>query len=272
MTEPLRTDPVTAPGASSAADQAARIDELLLAGLDQYFSDQYEQAINIWTRVVFLERRHNRARAYIERARSAMAERQRESEELMHRGVAAYHDGDTAAARSLLTRAIDQGGAADEALTFLQRLNRLEATAAVVRPLPSIGDAEVIAPRPLSSPPQRQWAMTALVCAVILSAIALGAAPLVSWVTTLRAGTRAANVALPAEPLPVVRSAERELARAQSLYAGGHLFDALRALDRIELGDPLHADADRLRGDIQRDLLAVATVSAPFPAEGQQRR
>lgn len=261
MTEPLRTDPATAPGVSSAADQAARIEQLLLAGLDQYFSGQYEQAINIWTRVVFLERHHNRARAYIERARSAMAERQRESEELLHRGVAAYHAGDTSGARSLLTKAIEQDGSADEALAFLQRLNRVEANA-TPRPISAIQEAPVVNATPLTVP-HRQWVMTWLVVAAILSAVALGAAPLVSWVTALRAGPGTASAVTPDEPLPVVRPPERELARARSLYAGGHLFDALHALDRIDIGDPLHADAERLRGDIQRDLLAVANASAP---------
>src|SRR5436190_17816616 len=56
----------------------SRIEELLLAGLDHYFNGQPEQAINVWTRVLFLDRAHARARAYIERARTAIAERQRE--------------------------------------------------------------------------------------------------------------------------------------------------------------------------------------------------
>ena len=50
----------------------------------------YEHAINVWTRALFLDRSHARARAYIERARSALAERQRESEELLQNGVAAF--------------------------------------------------------------------------------------------------------------------------------------------------------------------------------------
>ena len=73
-------------------------------------ADRYEQAINIWTRVAFLERGHGRARAYIERARGALAERQRESEELTHTGIAAYEAGDLQTARELLTRAVEQGG------------------------------------------------------------------------------------------------------------------------------------------------------------------
>jgi hypothetical protein len=47
------------------------------------------------------------------------------------------------------------------------------------------------------------------------------------------------------------------------LYAGGHLHDALRLLDRIGITDPVRADADRLRADIQRDLLAAASAGTP---------
>ena len=77
------------------------MEQLLLQGLDYYFGGAYESAIHVWTRVLFLDRGHDRARAYIERARGAQAERQRESEELLHRGVAAFDRGETSDARSL---------------------------------------------------------------------------------------------------------------------------------------------------------------------------
>src|SRR6185295_1398963 len=67
-----------------------------------------------------------RARAYIERARSALAERQRESEELLQNGVAAFRRGDGDEARRLLQAAIDSGAPSDEALAVLDRMNRLE--------------------------------------------------------------------------------------------------------------------------------------------------
>src|SRR5918999_5680170 len=125
MSDPLRTDAARAADGLVDTDKEARIEQLLLSGLDQYFAGQYEQAINIWTRVVFLERGHNRARAYIERARGALAERHRESEELLHRGIAAFNNGETDAARDLITRAVEQGGPHDVALVLLERLNRL---------------------------------------------------------------------------------------------------------------------------------------------------
>src|SRR5215470_18979770 len=93
-------------GAATAVDRDAKIEQLLLVGLDHYFSARYEQAINVWTRALFLDRNHARARAYIERARSAMAERQRQSEEMLQHGVDAFRRGDSAEARRLLKAAI----------------------------------------------------------------------------------------------------------------------------------------------------------------------
>src|SRR3954454_9567910 len=100
----------------------SRIEELLLAGLDHYFSGQHELAITVWTRVLFLDRSHARARAYIERARGAVAERHREGEELLQRGVAAFSGGDAQLARRLLTSAVERSARPEEALSLLERL------------------------------------------------------------------------------------------------------------------------------------------------------
>src|SRR5689334_5392380 len=126
MSDPLRTDLPRELQPASEAERDAKIEQLLLAGLDHYFAAQYEHAINVWTRALFLDRNHARARAYIERARSALAERQRESEELLHRGVAAFHRGESEEARRLLEAAMRRGAPSDEALAVLERLNRLE--------------------------------------------------------------------------------------------------------------------------------------------------
>src|SRR5256712_12938714 len=113
---------------ASHVDRDAKIEQLLLVGLDHYFAAQYDQAINVWTRALFLDRSHPRARAYIERARSAVAERQRQSEELLHTGVAAFQRGEGDEARRLLQAAIDGGAPTDEALAVLDRLDRLDTT------------------------------------------------------------------------------------------------------------------------------------------------
>src|SRR5256885_15342591 len=127
MSDPLRTDDLRALEAASDADRTAKIEQLLLVGLDHYFAAQYDQAINVWTRALFRDRTHPRARAYIERARSAVAERQRASEELLQNGVAAFQRGEGTEARRLLQAAIAGGAPSDEALAVLDRMDRLEA-------------------------------------------------------------------------------------------------------------------------------------------------
>ena len=102
MSDPLRTDPARALDGAPEPGRDAKIEQLLLLGLDHYFAAEYEQAVNVWTRALFLDRSHPRARAYIERARSALSERLRQSEELLHGGVEAFNRGDTGEARRLL--------------------------------------------------------------------------------------------------------------------------------------------------------------------------
>src|SRR5256714_7846780 len=118
MVDPLREED---PGSIS---RESRIEEMLLVGLDHYFSGQHELAISVWTRVLFLDRSHARARAYIERARGAIAERHREGEELLQTGAAAFARGDTDDARQLLMSAAERGARPEEALALLERLQR----------------------------------------------------------------------------------------------------------------------------------------------------
>ena len=108
------------------ADHVVKIEHLLLTGLDHYFRGRFERAIDVWTRVLFLDRSHARARAYIDRARAAVAERVRESEALLHAGVEACDRGDVTEARALLTTAIERGGAHDQVWTVLDRVERFE--------------------------------------------------------------------------------------------------------------------------------------------------
>lgn len=272
MSDPQRSHPGSAPGASAEADREFRIEQLLLSGLDHYFTGQYEQAINVWTRVVFLERGHSRARAYIERARSALAERHRESEEMVHRGVAAYNAGDVQQARNLLTQAVEQGGPHDLALVFLERLSRLESASLSPGSGGSIptDSTAAHAGRKTWNGGRRLWwiASGVLVSGSLL--VLLISSPLGSWLMNLQEDTPTGVTRPPAEPLPVIRSSETTLLRARAQYASGHLADALRILDRIGITDPLRGDADKLRADIQRELLAVGEAFVPAESGSPQ--
>jgi len=267
MADPRSIDPLESNDGPPDLDRDAKIDELLLAGLEQYFDGRYQDAINIWGRVLFLDRGHQRARAYIERARGALAELQRATEELVQEGVAAIDRGDGPAARRLLAAAVATGEPHDLAHTYLDRLDRhspppqdharprggaiaqveksgrlrLPGTARPVRALPIIGAAILVgllivfaASRDLLRPlVAREWRQVP-----------------------------AAGAAVTPDPLPAPRPSEVALGRAYDLYQSGHLKAALAALDGVSDADPLASEAARLKIEVQRILLESADAAA----------
>jgi len=269
MSDPLRTETSRLPEPASRAERDAKIEQLLLAGLDHYFAGQFDQAINVWTRALFLDRSHARARAYIERARSAQAERQRETEALLHDGAAAVRRGDCTEARRLVDAAKARGGAPDEVLALLERVERLELSARE-----ATGDAEVFeSPRlVLEEPGPRRspfaWAALGVFVVVIIAAGVFAVSstawgPLVERALSRRVDRSATTVpnAREAALLPTPRRSELALARARGLVSSGKLRDALPLLESIRLTDPERDEADRMRADIQRQLIALGPPS-----------
>jgi hypothetical protein len=266
MTDPLRTDRSPDAGEVPDRDRDARVEELLLLGLDHYFADQHELAISVWTRVLFLDRGHARARAYIERARSAIAERQREGEELVHTAVAAFDRGDIGTARRLLTAAVDRGTATEEALAALDRINRLDrAPRGVSDPVPAGRVAPVR--RDAGGPPtssgsgssRAAWIATGGVAGLAVAAAAVWLwTPSADWLPRPQPPSRTEAARVEEEPLPIPTAAENSLMRARALRDRGRLHEALGVLDAVRRGDPVRRQADELRAAIQDELLASA--------------
>ena len=260
--EEKRSQP-DAPAAKRDA-KAVKIEQLLLSGLEHYFKGRYERAIDVWTRVLFLDRTHARARAYIERARAALAERLRESEEFLHTGVEAFNRGDVDKARVLLTSAVARGGGRDEALALLDRLDRLETAGgreAVARGVERGGRSGPGRRRSVGPvPPPRRVRPVPLV--LLLGLVLASGYAALSWnrlaPTVMGSPTRQPTVPSvgSSDPLPLPSAAEITLVRAERLAEAGRHRDALALLVSIGTGDSLAADADVLRTAIQRELLA----------------
>lgn len=266
MTEPVRTDR-PAVGDSPDRERDARIEELLLTGLHHYFAGQHELAINVWTRVLFLDRGHAKARAYIERARGALAERQREAEELLHSGAAALNRGDHAEARELITSAVEHGGSGDEAFALLHRLERLEVSTEHVGPRARPNAVESNHGPAPGGVGGRRDARVAWLAGGLVTGILIAAAGGYVWMMSDRFDLGTANSPLPVvaeEPLPVMAACELRLIRAEELFRRGRLRDALEVLNP---GDPDHAHQaryDYLRGTIQRQLIEEGRRTAGF--------
>lgn len=266
------------PAGERAVDRDGAIEALLLKGLDLYFNGQYERAVQAWTRVLFLDRGHARARAYIDRARRVLAERQREADELLHGGVAAFDAGEVDKARALLTTLVDKGNVDDIALALLERLERLDAlgdAAAAARPAEAAGASAVSG----QDAPDARKARVTRVLAVTSGVFLAGALLLTAFWDRFtpylpvepRRAVESVQPALP-DALPLPSSSELTLAQARALAARGHLHEALRAVDEVPVGDARRDEADRLRVEIQGALLASANAwSVPGGAPGTAR-
>lgn len=260
----------------SERDREARLEELLLSGLDHYFAGQHELAINVWTRALFIDRGHARARAYIERARGAIAERQREAEELIHTGAAAFQRGEPDIARRLLRSAVENGAATDEVLALLERLDRLEAatgpqdTRVPRRETPRLPAIESDAGRRDRS--WLGWVAAGVVLGLAGAAVVIG----ILWTRgqqwlPLSGSTVGSSARVREEPLPIPSASDVSIARAQAQFDRGHLHEALLALDAIGPGDPLSAEADQLKATIQLKLLEAARSGRSTPATAADR-
>jgi tetratricopeptide (TPR) repeat protein len=259
MTEPTPGEAQT-PESLSDVERGTRIEQLLVSGLDEYFAGRLDHAVNVWTRVLFLDRTNDRARAYIDRARRAQAEKQRETEALVHQGLQAFDAGEVERARQLLTSALEHGAPHEQALPVLHRIGLL-ATPALVGAAPRRvrwRRATKVTPATTSRP----WLW--LVAVALLTGSAAGL-----WIVLAPGDGVVASVPVVdpvASVLPVPGASEAYLARAEALFMAGRLPDALSVLDRVSSGDAASAVAQALRARVQRELLRTAGAGPAAPA------
>ena len=257
---------------ANAAERDSRAEALLVEGLDQYFSGRYEEAVHLWTRVLFLDRSHARARAYIDRARTAMGERQRRAEEMVHTAGELLTQGRLDQAKRLLARAEATAGADEQAADLRARIERVERS--------RVGSAPVAHPAAVvDAVPLRQAGGRARFAVRLAAALAFG----VFLLTAIRSpavrdwfagstGNAPTPRPIVVQPLPVLTSAEVALIRARTLYARGRLSEALQTLQHAEGTGAGREGADALRAEIQHWLLMprTATDAAPSEASGGQ--
>ncbi len=274
MADPNMSGPRRSP--AQPAEDEGRIEHLLVTGLGHYFAGEFDAAINLWTRVLFLDRTHDRARAYIDRARSAQAEQQRISEALVHEGLDAFDRGEVVRARALLSDALDQGASHEVALGVIGRIDRLDLgqrTAVPAMPVSRERTRAKVAVGDRPSEDQRRgnaalrWTTAAgIVMVAAVSFVLLAPNGLADWFPEQATTGLPVSATVTPAPLPVPSPNEAYVAQGRSLFANGKLRDALRVLGRVPLSDSLRPEADRIRGEIQRELLVVASAEVSAPA------
>ena len=146
-------------------------------------------------------------------------------------------------------------------------MNRLEPAIALQRPA-APGRRE---PLPVSpdetgpTPGSRIWTFLWLIAFAIVVGGFAAVAPGVEWESLLvREEPSPPVVARPPadSTLSLPRRGEAALERARAFSQGGHLREAIAALDRVSATDPERPDADQLRARIQRELLALTSTGS----------
>jgi hypothetical protein len=115
-------------------------------------------------------------------------------------------------------------------------------------------------------------ALGALVLVIVAAGLLAASAARPGWGALVdrslsrRIGRTPAVVAAPARDLallPLPRRSEAALQRARLLVSTGKLRDALPLLESIRPTDPERQEADRLRADIQHQLIALGPLPIP---------
>ena len=101
MVQPLH-EKVTSSNSEESADLENQIEQFLPSGLNRYFQVENDRAINLGGRILFLVRLQAPARAYIERNRTAAAERIHEFRQTLQTGAEALNSGNAERAGALL--------------------------------------------------------------------------------------------------------------------------------------------------------------------------
>ena len=276
MTDPLRTDHLPEAGEVPERERDARVEDLLLAGLDHYFVGQHELAISVWTRVLFLDRATRGPRptstARAAPSRSVSARARSSCIPARPRSIAAT----PARARTLLTSAVERGAHSEEALVLLERLtdsSRRESAphARWHRRSPTRSPSRALADKSGSS--RAAWIATGVLAG-------LATAGVVAWIALTRPdwlpfdpAAIAPRTAVAEEPLPIPSPSEAWVSRARGLYDDGRLRDALGVLDAVGESDPLQARGRRVaRGHSAQAARSRARLPASARCPGRGGR
>jgi tetratricopeptide (TPR) repeat protein len=90
------------------SEPASRIDELLAEGQRAFDESQYQNAIDVWSRIYLIDLDHAEANRRIDAARKLKAEQERVADEQLHEGVRALEEGRSVEARAIFERLLEQ--------------------------------------------------------------------------------------------------------------------------------------------------------------------
>ena len=132
-----------------APAETAKVRQYLQEGQTLFDAGQYQDAIDVWTRVFILDENSKDADALIEKAKTAMNANQGEIEHNLTEAIAAFNAGEYDRSRPLLERVLQSFPGHREAQYYLGRIN----DKSVVATPPPPSSAGTFSPPTFSAPP-----------------------------------------------------------------------------------------------------------------------
>jgi tetratricopeptide (TPR) repeat protein len=280
---PAEFDFTTASVATSAEDQK-KIEQFLTDGDRAFAGGDYQQAIDLWSRIFLIDVTNDEASERIERAKTKRREIEQKIEPLLTSGVNAFENGNTTKAHADLSEVLRLDPQNPTALDYLERLGEAEPAAvaasnAYVPPKfddsidndmfadePPVGriDTPLIPPPPAATSKKetkpakvagarRPLPMTAIAAVVGALVIILG-----GWFVW----SRFMN-----SPESEPGAAQAVIARASSLASAGKYDQAIALLQDIKPDDPQHDQALVMIADLRAKKASSAQLIDGIPAQ-----
>ncbi len=269
-------------------DDQRKIEQFLNDGDRAYAAGEYQQAIDLWSRIFLIDVTNDQASDRIERAKAKRREIEQKVEGVLASGIEAFERGDTAKAHADLSEVLRLDPNNSSAQEYLDRLSETVAPSRqsyapamddsfdaglFEDELPSGFEPPLIPPDPNAAPAtpkkkgkaakaqpaktpgttQRKLPMTAIIA--VVAVLVLAAAGYFAW-SKFSGGNAAPDTA----------ATEAVLGRATALANKGEIDKAIALLREIQPGDPLHDRALVMIADLQAKKSTSAQLIDGVPA------
>jgi tetratricopeptide (TPR) repeat protein len=262
----------------TSPDDQKKIDQYLHDGDAAFDSGDYQQAIDLWSRVFLIDVTNEAASERIERAKVKRREIEQRLEGVLAAGIAAFERNDFSTARAKFEEVLRGDPMNVQAQDYLERIDSTGAGQYAPPPppklddgletLPGISDDVLTPPPPTAKAAPRTSAAAPRAAAAPARRLPIGLIAAVAAVVLLAAGGWFvwSRMSGGADEAPQQAATASVLDRATRLGQQAKFDEAIAALQEVQPGDPNYDAAIAMIADLQQKKARAAAVVDGRPA------